>query len=92
MTTTDLKPIPYYLPAWQAGHIAWLAAEGYPISYAVPDGTEATRADLRGADLSGAVLTGADLTGADLYGANLTGADLTGAYLYGANINGTLTA
>jgi len=75
--TTNLPPIPAHLPAWQARHIAWLAAEGYPISYAVPDGTEATRADLRGADLSGAVLTGADLTGANLSG---------------ANINGTLTA
>ena len=38
------------------------------------------------ADLTGANLTGADLTGANLYGANLTGADLTKADLTGANL------
>ncbi|MGJ6842666.1 pentapeptide repeat-containing protein, partial [Listeria monocytogenes] len=37
------------------------------------------RADLRGADLSGANLRFADLRGADLSGANLRFADLRGA-------------
>ena len=49
------------------------------------------RANLRGADLSGANLRGADLSGAnlslsDLGGANLTGADLRGADLIGADL------
>ncbi|EAE9782474.1 pentapeptide repeat-containing protein [Listeria monocytogenes] len=46
------------------------------------------RADLNGADLSGANLRRADLSGADLNGANLNGADLNGADLNGANLNG----
>ena len=46
------------------------------------------RADLYGANLTGADLTRANLTGADLYGANLTGAHLTGANLTGANLTG----
>ena len=60
-----------------------------------PDGERAnlTGADLTGANLYGANLTGADLTGAyltraNLYGAYLTGAYLTGANLYGANLTG----
>ncbi len=44
------------------------------------------RADLTGADLTGANLIEADLTGADLTRANLTGADLTGANLIRANL------
>ena len=49
------------------------------------------RADLSGADLSGAELSGADLSwaylrGADLSRAYLSGADLSGAYLRGAKI------
>ncbi|EAE6961494.1 pentapeptide repeat-containing protein [Listeria monocytogenes] len=44
------------------------------------------RADLRGADLSGANLRFADLRGADLSGANLRFADLRGADLSGANL------
>ena len=46
------------------------------------------RANLRGADLTGASLTGADLTGANLTRANLYGAYLTGANLYGADLTG----
>lgn len=76
---TGLLPIPAHLPAWQAGHIAWLASKGRPTRYAVPDGTEPVRADLRWAYLRGADLRWADLTGADLSGANLRGADLYGA-------------
>jgi uncharacterized protein YjbI with pentapeptide repeats len=50
-----------------------------------------TRANLYGADLSGANLYGANLYGADLskanlYGANLSGADLSKADLSGANL------
>jgi hypothetical protein len=49
------------------------------------------RADLSGADLSGAYLSGANLSGAnlrsaDLSGANLRSADLSGAYLRSANL------
>ena len=52
---------------------------------------EGKRADLYGADLTGAKLYGADLTCAYLYGANLrcadlSDADLTGANLYGADL------
>src|SRR5574344_1282249 len=43
------------------------------------DGGE--KADLRGADLSGANLHGADLSGANLHGAALRGANLSGTYL-----------
>ena len=47
-----------------------------------------TRADLRGANLSGANLSGADLYGANLSGANLSGADLYVANLSGADLSG----
>ena len=46
------------------------------------------RADLSGANLSGADLSGANLSGADLNGANLSGADLCGADLSGADLSG----
>ena len=46
------------------------------------------RADLSGANLSGADLSGADLYGTDLSGANLYGTDLRRANLHGAkNLN-----
>jgi uncharacterized protein YjbI with pentapeptide repeats len=45
------------------------------------------RADLSGADLSGAYLSGADLSGANLSGAYLSGADLSRAYLSGADLS-----
>ena len=45
-------------------------------------------ANLSGADLTGATLYGADLTGATLYGADLTGANLSGADLSRANLSG----
>jgi hypothetical protein len=47
-----------------------------------------SRANLSGADLSGADLFGANLSGADLFGANLSGANLSGADLSGANLSG----
>jgi hypothetical protein len=70
-----------------------LASQGHATRYAVPDGTEAVRADLHGANLYGAYLSGAYLSGADLSrayltGANLIGADLRGADLHGANLSG----
>ena len=46
------------------------------------------RANLYGADLSGANLSGADLYGANLSGADLYGANLRGANLYEANLYG----
>ena len=52
------------------------------------DDPEGERANLYGADLTGADLTGADLTRANLYGADLTRANLYGANLYGANLYG----
>ena len=45
-----------------------------------------SRADLSGADLSGAYLSGADLRGAYLHGANLRGANLHGANLRRADL------
>ena len=47
-----------------------------------------SRADLRGAYLSGAYLRGADLSRADLRGAYLSGAYLSGADLRGAYLSG----
>ena len=92
---TGLPPIPEHLPAWQAGHLAWLASQGHPTRYDVPEGTAPVRADLTGAVLYGADLRGADLRGAVLYGADLTGAYLTGADLrdadlYGADLSGAI--
>jgi hypothetical protein len=53
------------------------------------DGEEGgVKADLYGADLSGANLRGANLLGADLRGANLYGADLSGANLFSASLRG----
>jgi len=83
---TSLPPIPAHLPAWQGPHLAWLAAQGHPTLYAVPEGTAPVRADLTGAYLYGAVLYGADLYGADLRDADLYGAVLYGAVLYGADL------
>ena len=45
------------------------------------------RANLRGANLSGANLRGANLSGANLSGANLSGANLSDANLIGANLS-----
>jgi uncharacterized protein YjbI with pentapeptide repeats len=50
--------------------------------------TGGERADLAGANLSGAYLSGANLSRADLSGANLSGANLSGANLFGANLFG----
>ena len=81
-----LPPIPDHLPPSQARHLAWLASQGHPTRYAVPDGTEAARFDVRGANLSEANLHGADLREANLSGANLRGAYLRGADLHGADL------
>ena len=51
-------------------------------------GADLSGANLRGADLSGANLRGANLSGAYLLGANLSGAYLSGANLSGANLRG----
>ena len=83
---STLPPIPAHLPAWQAGHLAWLASRGRPTRYAVPEGTAPVRAVLTGAYLYGANLSGAVLYDADLTGAYLYGADLRGADLYGADL------
>ena len=58
-------------------HLLWL-----------DDDPEGVRADLRGADLSGADLSEADLRGADLSRADLRGADLSGANLSRADLRG----
>jgi len=50
-------------------------------------GAYLSRADLSGADLTGAYLTGANLSRANLTGAYLSGADLSGANLTGANLS-----
>ncbi len=65
------------LKAILAKHKAWLNNE---------DGGE--RADLSGADLSGANLRDADLSGADLRGADLSGANLRDADLSYADLSG----
>jgi hypothetical protein len=48
-----------------------------------------TEANLRCADLAGAILSHADLRGADLTGTNLAGADFHYTDLRGANLTGT---
>lgn len=53
-----------------------------------PDPGDRQRANLRGADLSGAKLRRADLEGADLTGAKLAKADLHSANLHRANLRG----
>ncbi len=58
-------------------HTAWRRGE---------EGGE--RADLFGANLSGANLFGANLSGANLFEANLSGANLFEANLSGANLSG----
>ncbi len=63
-------------------HKTWLCSVTWP--------REGTRAVLRGADLTDAVLTGAVLTRADLRGADLTGAVLTRADLTGADLTGAV--
>jgi uncharacterized protein YjbI with pentapeptide repeats len=70
------------LAAVVAAHGRWLSGE--------PDGTRAnlSGADLSGANLHRANLGGADLHQANLYGANLSWANLYGADLYGANLRG----
>jgi hypothetical protein len=98
-----LPPIPKHLPAWHAEHLAWLASQGRPTRFAVPEGTEPKRADLRGAylyradlrdadlrraDLREAYLLDANLSGADLRGADLRDADLRDADLRGADLYG----
>ena len=62
-------------------HSLWLAGD--------PNGERANLygANLSGADLSEANLYGANLSEANLYGANLYGADLREANLYGANLS-----
>ena len=85
---TALPPIPAHLPAWQAGHLAWLASRGRPTRYAVPEGAEPVRAVLRGAGLCGADLRGADLRWANLRGADLRWANLRGSDLRGADLRG----
>jgi len=59
------------------------------------EGKSGTRADLSGANLSGAFLSRADLRSADLHGADLTGAelfdaDLSHAFLYDVKLRGAL--
>jgi hypothetical protein len=57
-----------------------------------PDGVRLVKvgADLRGANLRGAILTGANFTGAILTGANFTGAILRGANFKGAILTGAI--
>ena len=85
---TAFLPIPSHLPPWQAPHLAWLASQGKPTRYAVPEGAAPVRANLRGANLTGANLSVASLRGADLTGANLGVANLSGANLYRADLTG----
>jgi hypothetical protein len=92
MTSKKLPPIPAHLAAypWYAPHQAWLKAEGRQPGHAVPRGTVAKRADLRGANLSHANLERAYLSFTSFSRANLSGANLSGANLTGANFTGAL--
>ena len=72
-------------------HKAWLIGEDYgkraDLSGADLSGANLSRADLSGANLSRADLSGADLSWADLSGANLSRADLSRADLSWANLS-----
>jgi hypothetical protein len=68
-------------------HRQWLRSD-HKGARADLSGANLSGADLSGANLSGANLSGADLSGADLSGANLSGADLSGANLSGADLSG----
>ena len=72
--TTALDNLPHIL----SEHRKWLNGDG------------GVRADLRDADLRGAVLRGADLRGAVLRGADLLGAVLQGADLRDADLLGAV--
>ena len=67
-------------------HAAWLRGEPEGVK-ADLTGANLTGADLTGANLSGGNLSKADLSGANLFWANLTGADLSKANLSGADLS-----
>ncbi len=73
-------------------HLKWLrneiGGERADLYGANLSGANLSRANLSGADLSGANLSGANLSRANLYGANLSRANLYGADLSGANLSG----
>jgi hypothetical protein len=73
-------------------HTAWRrgeeCGERADLSGANLSGANLSRANLSGANLSRADLSGANLSGANLFGANLSGANLSGADLFGANLSG----
>ena len=75
------------LPAILAAHKKWIDDPDTG-ERAILAGAYLYRADLTGANLTGAILAGADLYRADLTGANLIRADLTRANLTGADLAG----
>ncbi len=70
------------------GGIAHLDQSLVSLSFPPPVQSLFAGADLRGADLTRALLQGASFVGADLRGATLTAADLSGADLTGADLTG----
>ncbi len=69
-------------------HKLFVTSMGSEGSKANLRGANLSYANLRGADMSGANLSYANLRGADMSGANLRDADLRGANLRGANLYG----
>ena len=67
--------------------VKWALKSRANLSGADLSGADLSRADLRGADLSGADLRSADLRGADLSRADLRGADLRSADLSRADLS-----
>ena len=87
--TAEIDCAPDTAPRIKLGlAIRWAAKARADLSGADLTGAYLSRADLSDADLSGADLTDADLSGADLTDADLSGADLSGADLSGAYLSG----
>ena len=92
MSTPIFSPTREQLADILAKHNAWRnddpEGERADIYGANLSGADLRSANLGRANLSGANLYGADLSGANLGNANLSGADLSGADLSGANLSG----
>jgi uncharacterized protein YjbI with pentapeptide repeats len=76
------------LPAAKLALVQPARLPGRRLRHALAQRVFLVRADLRGADLTGARLSQARLQGAQLQNARLTGADLRGARLQGADLRG----
>lgn len=81
-----LKGVEFEWASLRGVDFSELDCDPAPLGSAVGNGpARLIEANLRFADLGGAILTGADLSESSLIGANLDGADMTGARVYGVS-------